>query len=192
MYDRYWARTNRACPFEEYRAILTAIYQLAGGAPMIDLGCGEAHVTKNFDGVLVDLVPRPNPRIPVVKDDIRNAPERFKDRSFNLLIMTDSIEHLTVGDAQNLLGGMYRLCGAAVVFTPVGPWRLNVEATDPDSHKSAWYPEQFREEGWQVWEWPSFHRFEGGEILGAFWAWKFKSRANPTEHEVAAKAGVSL
>lgn len=189
-----FVRSTAPGTFADYKAILEAIYELAGRGACLDLGTGESHVTKNFDrdSLLVDLVVRPNPHLPVLEMDIRDVPLKFSHRRFNLMLMSDVIEHLHDADARRLITGASAICGAIAIFTPVGPFKLNPEATDPDSHKSAWTPEQFWAEGWEVWEWPCFHHFEGGRILGAFWAWKFIQGVTPPVEAVAQMAGVDL
>lgn len=187
-----FTRRRYAGDFAEHKAILTAIYDLAGRGDMIDLGCGAAHVTKNFRGVLVDEVVQQNPNLPVAKMDLRNAPDHFQGRDFNLLVMTDVLEHLTDKDARKLLDEMDLLCRAMVIFTPVGPWLMDPKSTHPDVHKSAWTPEQFWADGWEVLEYPTYHRYEGGQFLGAFWAWKFRDKITPTVDDVFYKAGIDV
>ena len=158
-----FARSSKPGCFEEYKAVLTAIWTAAGGNPVVDLGCGEAHVTKHFDGIYVDL-----------------------------MVMSDVIEHLLPEDALALLKGMERICAAQFIFTPIGPFKMDPEATDPDSHKSAWYPEQFWEAGWEVLAYDAYHHFEGGQILGAFFAWKFRDTPTPPAEAVLQMAGIEL
>lgn len=186
-----WIRTRRAGTFEEYRRILEVLFKLSGGTSCIDLGCGEAHVTQHFPNtLLVDLVPRLNPKLPVAQWDMREAPLKLDRQTFDLMLMADSIEHLSKEDGTRLLQGMRFHSKLQVVFVPLGPWKVDSESLHPDSHKSAWHPEEFRDQGWEVWEWPTYHRFEGGEILGAFWAWH--GRPNPFVSEVAKLANVEL
>jgi hypothetical protein len=176
--------------FEEYRNILTAIYDLAGRGAAVDLGCGEAQVTRDWGMcTLVDSVRAPQLWRTIEKMDMRQAPATFaKDnRRFNLLIMTDSIEHLTKEDGFRLLTDMAPLCKATVIFTPVGAYKMDVFSTDPDVHKSGWLPEEFERAGWSVWEWSNYH-----PDVGAFWAWKWADGKTPTVEEVAAKAGVEI
>jgi hypothetical protein len=187
-----WARINRPMPHEEYKAILTALYEIAGGPKLLDLGVGEGHVTKDFDADYVDLVVRPTAPAKTIKDDIRNAPKRFARFHYNSFLMSDVIEHLTVGDALTLLEGMESVSSCTFIFTPVGPYHIQPQATDPDSHKSAWWPEVFWMKGWEVLEIPAFHRFPNGEILGAFWAWQFRDTIAPNAEEVCHRAGLSL
>ena len=188
-----WPRVLRKGDFEEHRAILTALFEMAGGHSCIDLGCGEAHVTQHFsDVLLVDEVVRNNPTAPVFCCDMRKAVymQNVCMRHFDLGVMTDSIEHLSRSDAMAVLKKLSGFCNAIAIFTPVGPWHLDPTSTDPDAHKSAWYPEEFSVNGWAVVEYPTYHRFEAGEILGAFWAWKFMREATPTPAEVFARANL--
>lgn len=190
--DPGWARIGRKSDFPEHKAFLTAIYNLAGGPRMLDLGCGEAHVTKNFDGDYVDLVVRGAAPGKTIKDDIRNAPKRFSKFHYNLLILTDVLEHLTQFDGAELISKMEPICAATVIFTPVGPWELDPEATDPDAHKSAWTPEQFWMNGWEILEIPACHRWNDGSTLGAFWAWQFRNSYTPPAEAVLQAAGMEL
>lgn len=191
-----WPRIHRKGDFPEYKAILTSLFQHAGGRSCLDLGCGEAHVTQNFAGaVLVDSVVRQNPRVPVIAHDMTTWMDipSLQHRRFDLLFMGDSIEHLRRQSALDLLTDSQRYCRAMAIFTPVGPWHMDEESTDPDAHKSAWHPEEFSAAGWSVVEYPSYHRYEAGEQLGAFWAWSWMAGARtPTPEEIYAHAGVSL
>jgi hypothetical protein len=190
--DAGWARMMRGGTFPEYKAILIALYEMSGGPKLLDLGTGEAHVTKNLQADYVDLVLRPTAPGKTMQFDIREAPNKLGKFKYNLLLMSDVIEHLLPEDANVLLDAMEANCGSTAIFTPVGPYKLNPTSTDPDAHKSAWTPEQFWSAGWEVLEMPTFHRFEGGEILGAFWAWQFRSSPTPSAEAVLEKAGISL
>ena len=187
-----FARSSKPGCFEEYKAVLTAIWTAAGGNPVVDLGCGEAHVTKHFDGIYVDLIVRPTAPGKTMRFDIREAPARLAPFRYNLMVMSDVIEHLLPEDALALLKGMERICAAQFIFTPIGPFKMDPEATDPDSHKSAWYPEQFWEAGWEVLAYDAYHHFEGGQILGAFFAWKFRDTPTPPAEAVLQMAGIEL
>ena len=125
--------------------------------------------------------------------DIRWAPDLFRrdNRRFNLAVMTDVIEHLLPADADKIIVDLEPFTKATVIFTPCGPWRLDPTATDPDSHKSSWMPGDFAAKEWTVWEWPSFHGPVDGQILGAFWAWRFRD-GQPTVQAVAERAGVAI
>lgn len=189
-----WAVTDRIGTREETIRIVDAIYQMSGGAPMLDLGCRSAPLTRNFQGCWMECDPQPDTPPQAIIGDIRTAPKVFVGWKFNLLIMTDVIEHLTRQDAIDLLAEMAPLCRSLLVFTPTGPWLTNPQATDPHSHKSSWMPAEFYDDGSLIWEWPQFHHMPDGVILGAFFAWKQRrSRAKSfTVEEVARLAKVQL
>ena len=184
--------SDRPGCFEDYKAILTAIYNLAGGNPILDLGTGEAHVTKHWDGVYVDLVIRPTSPGKTMQFDILDAPERLKGHSYNLMVMSDVIEHLKKFDGQQLLDRLDILCKAMFVFTPIGPYWMEPNATHPDAHKSSWLPAEFEQQGWEVLAMPRYHVFAGSEILGAFFAWKFRDTVNPSVDQVLKLAGIEV
>src|ERR1700753_2401703 len=81
---RNWGRTLDPGSFEIHREILLAIYRLSGSDKVLDLGCGEAHVTQNLDSTLVDLVNRPNPKVPVITMDFLAFPKTFPMRHYGL------------------------------------------------------------------------------------------------------------
>lgn len=173
---------------DQASAIVKAIYDLAGGGPMLDLGCGAANQTRKFEGVWVDIEPRiegvVNGQVVVgdAMDWIMTA-----NLDFNLIILGDAIEHLSRADGEILLELIADK--NILIFTPVGElWLKEVMGDSPHEHKSGWYPEEFFNSGWTVWEWPVWHRFPDGAFSGAFWAWNM----NParTVQEVAEKAGV--
>jgi hypothetical protein len=167
-----WTVTYRIGTREECIRIVAAFYQAAGGAPMLDLGCRSAPLTKDFNGAWMECDPQPDtPKLAII-GDIRTAPQVFKGQSFNLLIMTDVIEHLTREHALELLYNMAPLCRSALIFTPTGPWLIGEDFGNPHSHKSAWMPAEFHDDGWLIWEWPQFHHIPDGKVLGAFFAWK--------------------
>ena len=193
--DESWARDCRLDAPQSYKKILEAIYGLAGWGAAIDLGCGEAHVTRHWPKcALIDSVRREIPGRWIEQMDMRDVPAMLRDekRRVDLMVMTDSIEHLLHCDAVKLLDDMERFCKAMVIFTPVGPYNLDEKAKHPDAHKSAWVPEQFWVSDWEIIECPVYHRFDGGCILGAFWAWKWMDGNTPTAEAVLAKAGVTL
>lgn len=178
---------------DEYRRILNALYQMAGGGAAVDLGCGEAHVTKNWRKCrLIDLVLRPSvieAGREIDQIDICLAPAMFASQHcrFDLCLMADSIEHLTKQEGDKVIVEMIKISNAVAIFTPVGPFCMDAKATHPDTHKSAWWPRDFYEAGWAVWEFPIYHSSE----LGAFWAWKFRDKT-PSATEISERAGVSL
>jgi hypothetical protein len=114
-----------------------------------------AHTSRFWkECVLIDSVKRDVPGREITVMDIRDSPHFFKINGLelNLAILTDVIEHLTGPDANRLLGELASICKAIVVFTPIGWYCVNAKATDPDTHKSGWWPRDFHKNGWAVWE----------------------------------------
>lgn len=186
-----WVRTLRRPETDGPKRIVRAIYEMAGGEPMIDLGCGECLLTSGLKGVFVDMDRRAGTPSDAIIADITKAPDLL-GRRFNLGIMTDVIEHLTRADGESLLKKLSYCCSAILVFTPTGPLWLS-ESPGPHAHRSGWTPEEFYVNGWNIWEWPIFHSFDEGHIHGAFWAWNFPHRpANPTLEDVAKLAEIKL
>lgn len=176
---------------DEPKRIVRAIYEMAGGGPMIDLGCGECLLTSDLKGVFVDLDRRSNTPADAVIADITNLPDLFGCR-YKLAIMIDVIEHLTRSDGESLLKKLPYHCSAILIFTPIGPLWVG-DAPGPHTHRSGWTPEEFYVKGWNIWEWPIFHSFSEGHVHGAFWAWNFPHRTtNPTPEDVAKFAQVKL
>lgn len=188
-----WLRTVRPGFTEAPRAkaIVKAIYDLAGGEPAIDLGCGECLLTDGLQGVFMEVEPRDKTPKTAIIGDIMDAPRRFGHRTFNLMLLIDVIEHLTKDNGRALLAGMWLNCGAQLVFTPTGEMWLS-EDPGPHVHRSGWTPEEFWTEGWNIWEWPIFHAFSNWGSHGAFWAWRFKHKETPTPEAIAKLAGISL
>lgn len=188
--SRAWIRTFRGGTKHESVRIVRTIYQMTGGAPMLDLGCRSAQLTRRLDGAWVEVDPQPDtpPQAHII--DLRRAPEYFAGETFNLLIMTDVIEHLERLDALSLLRDMKPSTQGTLIFTPVGLFAPSI-TNGPHSHRSGWSPEEFVANDYSVWEWPSFHRFENGDIRGAFWAWKLRE-GTPSVFEVAERAHVKI
>ena len=182
--------TERAGDGAEYTRILNAIYALIGGGAAVDLGCGEAHTTKNWPMcTLVDLVQRASADRWIEALDIRLAPALFarEQRKYNLTVISDVIEHLTRADGDKLIADMEPITKAMFIFTPIGPYKLDENSKDPDVHKSAWTPEEFEALGWQVWAWPNYHPF-----VGSFYAWKWNNAVTPSVDIVAKAARVAV
>jgi hypothetical protein len=185
-----WTRTWRAGDKDESIRIVHALYRLTGGPPMIDLGCRSAQLTRRLEGTWVEVDPQPDTPTGAVIMDLRRAPLEFAGETFNLMILTDVIEHLERKDAITLLREMKPLASGYLIFTPTG--LLDPFQSDgPHAHRSGWTPEEFFQNGYTVWEWPIFHHFPGGAIRGAFWAWKLKERQLSVE-EVATNSRVNL
>src|SRR5271169_6327979 len=156
-----WVRTMRPGKGTEFISIVRVIYEQFGGEAVLDLGCGEGHATRHFRGVWIDLEPRfTEPHAVIFKYDIKKFDEldAVKNSRFSLLTMFDVIEHLTREDGLSILERAGNYCDAALIFTPIGPlWIKDTIGDSIHEHRSGWYPEEFWDNGWTVWEWPVFH-----------------------------------
>lgn len=155
---------------------LAVVRRLAGqpmeGLSLLDLCCNECTGTKELKcqrhiGVdVVDWVTRPR-GVDFREMDVMDSFRLWRDREFDLCICSDGIEHLSRRDGLLMLAEMERVARLAIVFTPLGPYMLDEQATHPDAHKSAWVPEDMK--GWEAEVYPNWHRALG---VGAFFAWK--------------------
>lgn len=188
-----WPRTMRRGDGSEFARIVKSLYEFYGGAGVLDLGCREAPATRHFQGVWIDLEPLfEEPHAVIIKGDIRNFDSfnQVTSRHFSLLTMFDVIEHLTREDGLSILDRATNYCDSAMIFTPTGElWVHDPVGQSPHDHRSGWYPEEFWENGWTVWEWPIFHQNDGS-VHGAFMAWK--GPRTISVKECAEAAGVKL
>lgn len=188
-----WVRTYRGGSGDETRRIVLALYEMAGGEPMIDLGCRSAALTVDLKGTWMDIDPQPDSPKGTVVGDIRDAPTIFSamKKQFNLAILTDVIEHLEKRDGEILLPELTWIAKSVLVFTPIGKLWIT-DLPGPHTHRSGWYPEEMEQNGFTIWEWPIFHKLNDGNVHGAFFAWKFFNGNSRTVEAVAKLANVSL
>lgn len=117
--------------------------------------------------------------------DWRTALARFGHHEFDLVIALDFIEHLPRSEGFAFLDEATRVGRQVCIFTPLGPFPQHYEQNEPDqwgmdggrwqTHRSAWWPEDFR--GWDVHVHPGFHTCDANGVplphpIGAFWAVK--------------------
>jgi hypothetical protein len=145
------------------------------GLTLLDLCCNECTSTgklkfKRHIGVdVVDWATRPE-HVHFYKSDVLRA-FPYQQEPFDVCICSDGIEHLPKEGGYALIANMAVLSRLAIIFTPLGPYMLNPDATDPDAHKSAWTPEEFEAMGWDVIAFPRWHPTLN---VGAFFATKGK------------------
>lgn len=129
----------------------------------LDVGCGQGLPMrliklryKNINSVGVDLF---KPYIDFCKKkkiydkyllcDIRKLP--FKNKTFDVVMSYQVIEHLTKKDALRLVKKMESLAKKIVIIsTPVGKTSYHADDNHLQFHKSFFYPEEFEKIGYKT------------------------------------------
>lgn len=147
-------------PTDQYIAELR--HAVAGCENLLDIGCGADSPAKWLDvpfKVGVDrwevALQRSRARgihHAYIAADALDAPNLFPPQSFDLVLLSDLIEHLPKPDGEKLLSSVERLASKrVVVFTPNGfVAQDSVEGNPWQRHVSGWYPLDFRKRGYTV------------------------------------------
>jgi len=112
-----------------------------------------------------------------IQGDASKLLDIFVDRSFDLVIATDLIEHLNKEEGLKFIENLEIITKSAIViFTPNG--FLDTEKyqsadvhSDLDVHKSGWTEEDFKKLGFQTELVKDLHNF-GDVKFDGLWAWK--------------------
>ncbi len=147
--------------FPDYLKELASV--LGGCESLLDVGCGNdspiRYLRGNFRSAGVDVF---EPSIRESKEkgihdeyhqmDLLNITEKFGKDSFDCVLSSDSIEHLTKDDGFRLLDAMEFVARKKViVFTPNGFLPQGEYGNNPwQVHKSGWTPEEMRPRGYHV------------------------------------------
>ena len=130
---------------------------------LLDLGCGYPSPIKSFSSRLysvgVDLF---EPSINKSKADrihneykklsVLDAVNEFPEKSFDCVLASDLIEHLTKEDGNKLINDMEKLASKKVIiFTPNGFLDQPAHSgNDHQKHLSGWSVDEMRERGYKV------------------------------------------
>ena len=79
------------------------------------------------------------------------------DHRFDVAICSDGIEHFSKARGWEVLAEMQRVARLSIIFTPLGNFCADENATHPDHHKSAWWPHEFARVGWDTLVYPNWH-----------------------------------
>lgn len=112
-YERYWQKRGRARgepirsiipsflrPFSQYGAVAN---QIPSGSKILDLGCGDGNVTQLFlekgEVIGVDVSQRAIKEaarrgVKTKLHDLNRLPLPFEDKYFDVVVLTDTLEHL--------------------------------------------------------------------------------------------------
>lgn len=108
----------------------------------------------------------------------------FPDKSIDTILATDLIEHLPKEDGYKLLNDCIRIAKKQIImFTPSGNYPQPYQEVDRwgmdggfwQTHNSAWYPEDFNKNEWDVIEVVNFHGPDGYYMdhnMNALWVIK--------------------
>lgn len=130
---------------------------------LLDVGCGSSSPIKSFsknlycvgvDAFKLSINKSKKERIhnKYYQIDVLDIDKKFEAKSFDCVLASDLIEHLTKDEGYKLINKMERLANKKVIiFTPNGflpqgeydnnPWQL---------HKSGWTVEEFKKLGYKV------------------------------------------
>ncbi len=134
-----------------------------GAKSILDVGCGTGvpmrffNRQKRFYAVGIDVF---EPYIKEAKSnqthdeyvlcDARGLP--FKEKSFDVVLCTEVIEHMEKEQAWRLIQAMEEIARREVIIsTPVGVYKQGICDGNPHwEHKSTWEPHELKEKGYQV------------------------------------------
>lgn len=74
----------------------------------------------------------------------------FKDKSIDLLLCSEVIEHLDERDGKGFLDEVDRVCRGRAIITTPNVWFETVSQEDPDVHRSKWKVSDFKKKGYRV------------------------------------------
>jgi hypothetical protein len=158
---------------------LKVVREIIGGPTnelvLLDLCCNECTGTKQLGfnrhvGVDVENWSTRPANVEFHEMDVLEAIRgQVASRGCDVCICSDGIEHLPKKEGAKLLKQMARVAPIAIIFTPLGDYMVNPDATSPHDHRSGWKPEEFTAIGWEVSVYPNWHPTLN---CGAFFAWK--------------------
>lgn len=157
---------------ELYLKVLKAICGDTEGKSMVDLMCYHAPYTPllGFEKrTYVDIQDRgldhKEEQQYFIQSDVLDFLRKSKKQEYDVSIVSDGIEHLERIYGVILWTHMSCCSKKQIGFTPLGPCGITNDS-NPDSHRSAWYPEDLY--GTASIVFPEFHKSIGH---GAFFFW---------------------
>ena len=151
---------------------------------VLDLGCGTGWVLNELNKrkmVGIDLyvdhlvqAVDDNPMATFIRGDINNITTYFVRKSFDAIILIDSLEHLTKQEGLQLLKACEVISKKKIiVFTPLGEVHNNTKINKWNKHNSGWVVQDLQKLGYSTAQFNNYHLgTERLEDLDAILAWK--------------------
>lgn len=137
--------------------------QLGGVKTILDVGCGKnsplARVSRRLEATGVDIYEpdlKTSKRLGIHKKykvgDIRKLERMFKPKSFDAVLLSDVIEHLTKKEGEKIIKDMERIARKKVIiFTPNGFKRQEpIDGNEHQRHISGWSAAEMERKGYHV------------------------------------------
>lgn len=164
MLNKLDLMAQRARPWIPFTALNTVWRMLdKRSQTILDIGCGKGQPMrfinrrKQFYAVGADIFApylreckRQGIHDEYILCDIRHLP--FKNKSFDIVLCMEVLEHLDKGDGERLTETMEEIARKQVILsTPVGKYRQEVYNNNPHQrHRYIWTPVQMKDKGYRV------------------------------------------
>ena len=131
----------------------------AGRHGVVDLGCGSNEKFRQY--CLCPYIGVDVEGGCAIKDDMR-AIERWWPRVIDAdtALFCDSLEHLKLTDALELLDRLKGRVSRVIVFVPLGDHKQDHGPDHPQTHRAIWTRDMLEALDFAVEEWPEFHTWD--------------------------------
>lgn len=147
-----------------YHPFISNFTPIIRGKTVLDLGCGRGlngcllHSSRDLTGTTLIGLEINDDYIKscqehkiydkILKHELPTIP--LKDKSVDLILCIEVIEHLTHDEGVKLLDEIDRVGKGRVIITTPNMFFYTIEGRDEDEHKSLWKIQDFRSRGYKV------------------------------------------